>query len=116
MASDLMPPSAGNDPVVPAPATVDRIRRTFVEALGLNVDPEALPYEDMLDDTAGLDSVAILEFVVALEQEFGIELEPERLSLDCLRDLGRLASYIQARTLSGSRTNHERPGSDRDPS
>ena len=102
MASDVTSPGAGAEPTAGSRATADRIRRVFVAALGVNVDPEALPYEAMLDDTVGLDSVAILEFVVALEVEFGIELEMERLTLEFLRDLGRLASYIDARRMSSS--------------
>ena len=85
-------------PGTPARHTIDRIRRVFIAALHLNLREEDLPYEQKLDEAAGLDSIAVLEFVAALETEFRIEIEPELLEIDLLRDLPRLASYIDGRT------------------
>jgi acyl carrier protein len=79
----------------PSRETLDRIRRVFVESLGLNLRPKDLPYESKLDEAVGLDSIAALEFVTALEEEFGFEIEPEFLEIDFLRDLPRLASYLE---------------------
>jgi acyl carrier protein len=45
----------------------------------------------------GLDSLAVIEFVAALEKEFGITLEPELLRLDFVSDLPQLARYIEDR-------------------
>lgn len=73
---------------------MDRIRRVFIESLRLNLREEDLSYEQKLDETTGLDSVAVLEFVAALEQEFGVAFEPEMLTLDIVRDLKALAAYI----------------------
>lgn len=75
--------------------TMNRIRRVFVESLHLNLSPLDLDYEHKLDEFAGLDSLAVLEFVTALEKEFGITIEPELLRLDFVRDLPQLASYIE---------------------
>jgi acyl carrier protein len=91
---------AGNA-AAPSPDTVNRIRRVFIEALRLNIHPADLPYADTLDEAAGLDSVAILEFVLALEAEFHVAIEPQFLQFDFLRDLSRLASYIEARMIGG---------------
>jgi len=85
-------------------STIDRIRRVLVDALGLNVEHEQLTDETTLNDLAGLDSVAVLEFVVALEDEFGVELPPELLTLGFLGDLRRLASYIDARIVAAPRS------------
>ncbi len=74
-----------------------RIRRTLVRALSLEVREEEIPLADSLDAVVGLDSLAVLEFVDALEKEFTIVLEPEQLELDRLRDLAGLARYIRAR-------------------
>jgi acyl carrier protein len=82
---------------------MDRIRRVFIESLRLNVSEEDLPYEHKLDEAAGLDSIAVLEFVAALEKEFGIEIEPEFLEIDFVRDLPRLAFYIEGLTGQRSR-------------
>jgi acyl carrier protein len=58
---------------------------------------EDLPYEAKLDESVGLDSLAVLEFVTALEKEFAITIEPELLRLDFVSDLGQLAAYIDER-------------------
>jgi acyl carrier protein len=90
--------SSGNPPAF-SRDTVERIRRVFVKALRLNVDLQDLPYADTLDEMAGLDSVAILEFVLALEDEFGVAIEAQFLQFDLLRDLSRLATYIEERMI-----------------
>jgi len=77
---------------------MDRIRRIFIRSLHLNLSEEDLAYEDKLDETVGLDSVAVLEFVAALEKEFEIKFEPEMLTLELVRDLKQLAAYIDERS------------------
>jgi acyl carrier protein len=77
--------------------TMARIRRVFVESLNLSVRDDQVPYEQMLEEIAILDSIALLEFVAAVEKEFGIQMEPELLDFDFLRDLPALASHIEHR-------------------
>ena len=79
---------------VRSPETLDRIRRVLIGSLHLNLREEDLAYETKLDETVGLDSVAVLEFVAAMEKEFEITFDPEMLTIDLVRDLNRLASYI----------------------
>ena len=80
--------------IVRSPDTLDRIRRALIGSLHLNLSEQDLAYETKLDETMGLDSVAVLEFVAALEQEFGITFDPEMLTIEVVRDLRRLAFYI----------------------
>jgi acyl carrier protein len=54
-------------------STMERIRK--VESLRLNVREEELPYRQMLEEGAILDSIAVLEFMTAVEQEFGEALD-----------------------------------------
>ena len=77
--------------------TMARIRKVFVVSLNLNAREEDLAYEQMLEEVAVLDSIAVLEFVTAVEREFGIKMEPENLDFDFLRDLSVLAAYIDQR-------------------
>ena len=46
------------------------------------------------DEITSLDSMAVLEFAIGLEREFGITIEPEQLQLSFLRDLPRLRIHI----------------------
>jgi acyl carrier protein len=76
----------------------ERIASCIVRALSLNADPGDLLQEGLrLEQFFGFDSLAVLEVVVALEEEFGIEIEPERLELTLLSDLNRLADYVASR-------------------
>jgi acyl carrier protein len=85
--------------------TMDRIRRVFIDALHLNLREEELRYQDKLDETVGLDSVAVIEFVAALENEFGITFQPEMLTIDVVRDLRLLAAYVDEQVARQRRTN-----------
>ncbi len=80
-----------------SPETMARLKRVFVESLHSDIRDDELPYEQMLEEAAVLDSVAVLEFVTAVEKEFGITLETELLEFDFLRDLSVLALYIEQR-------------------
>jgi|HubBroStandDraft_2_1064218.scaffolds.fasta_scaffold610191_2 acyl carrier protein len=79
-------------------STILRIRRVFIESLHLNLREEEFGYETKLDEAVGLDSVAVLEFVIAIEKEFGIAFEPEMLTFQLVRDLKELAAYVDRRT------------------
>ena len=79
------------------PATLNRVRKVFIESLRLNLTEEDLPEGRRLEEAAGLDSIAVLEFVAAVEKEFGVAIEPAMLNLEFLGDLPRLAAYIDER-------------------
>lgn len=74
-----------------------RIRKIFVESLELNLREDELGDVKRLSEIAGLDSMAALAFVTAVEKEFQIVIEPELLELDFLEDLPRLAAYVESR-------------------
>ena len=80
----------------------DRIKRVFIETVSPGLSQEALLFTQRLDEVAGLDSIALLEFVVALEKEFRFKFEREQLRLELLRDLDGLTSYI-SQHVSGDR-------------
>ncbi len=93
-------------PVTPARAaasgdTLDRIRKAFIASLALNLDANDLRDAQRLDELTGLDSLAVLEFVSAVEKEFGISIEPQFLDLDFVTDLPRLAAYVEERARHG---------------
>jgi acyl carrier protein len=77
--------------------TLDRIQKVFVESISVSAGHENLRYEQKLEEAASLDSIAVLEFMTAVEKEFGIEMEPAFLDFDFLRDLPALASYVKSR-------------------
>jgi acyl carrier protein len=90
--------------------TMARIRKVFVESQHVNISGKELPYEQMLEEVAILDSIAVLEFVAAVEKEFRIRMEPDKLDFDFLRDLSVLAAYIEQRMEAHSDTETEGAG------
>jgi acyl carrier protein len=82
--------------------TVARIRTVFAASLQWDRGGEGLTYEEMLDEAASLDSIAVLEFLTAVEKEFGVELEPAVLEFEFLRDIAALAAYVEDRISSPS--------------
>ena len=77
--------------------TRERIRAVFANSLRLNSRDEELSYEQILDKATSLDSIAVVEFLAAVEKEFGVELEPAVIEFEFLRDVAALASYIEDR-------------------
>jgi len=96
--------------------TRERIRAVFANSLGLNSWDEELTYEQILDKATSLDSIAVVEFLVAIEKEFGVKLEPAVIEFEFLRDVSALASYIEDRLRRSSYLeNGERDRSASDP-
>ena len=80
------------------PDILSRLRTVLVESLQLNLPQDELRGVTRLSEIAGVDSMAALVFVAAVEKEFHIVIEPERLELDFIEDLPRLAVYVEARS------------------
>lgn len=65
--------------------------------------------EDIKDDTSliglgvGVDSVATLEFVVALEEEFQISIDEKEINPELLATIRTISDYISTRTGSTSK-------------
>jgi D-alanine--poly(phosphoribitol) ligase subunit 2 len=79
-------------------STADTIRAKVQEiARGLGRDARKLTVTDVLPQTGVLDSAAILELVVWIETEFGIEIDQQELSLDNFGTIQRMTEFIEAR-------------------
>jgi acyl carrier protein len=78
-----------------------RVRKVLVEALALNASAPETARVKRADDLLGLDSIATLEFALALEKEFGITLDPESLDPEVFADLSRLCAHIERRLARG---------------
>ncbi len=78
-----------------------RVRRVLQDALSLNASERELARAGRADDLLGLDSIATLEFALALEKEFGITLDPESLDPEVFADLLRLCEHIERRLRAG---------------
>lgn len=77
---------------------VTRVKRCIIDAIGLDLVPTAIPDEvALLDKGLGLDSVAILRLVAALEEEFDVEIEDNVLRPELFKSVATLAAYMASR-------------------
>ena len=75
-----------------------RVKRCIIDAIGLDLAPTAIPDEiALLDKGLGLDSVAILRLVAALEEEFDIEIEDNVLRPELFQSVTTLSAYMASR-------------------
>jgi acyl carrier protein len=75
-------------------ALEERIREIIVEQLGVSAD-EAVNEASFIDDL-GADSLDIVELVMAIEEEFGIEVPDE--DAERMQNIGDVISYVQDKT------------------
>lgn len=70
----------------------DRVQRLFVETLKI---PAPAPATDLIE-TGVLDSLALVELLFALEQEFGVTIPLEELDIDSFRSIESIAGLVAA--------------------
>ena len=80
-------------------AVQDKITEIIVEQLG--VKPEEVVTEASFVDDLGADSLDTVELVMALEEEFGVEIPDE--DAEKIQTVGDAIRYIDEKTGSGSK-------------
>lgn len=72
-------------------AIIDKIKSIIVEQLG--VEEDDIKMESSFVDDLGADSLDIVELVMALEEEFDLEIPDE--DAEKIRTVGEAVKYIQ---------------------
>ena len=72
-------------------AILEKISGIIAEQL--DVEVEAVSPEKSFTDDLGADSLAIVELVLALEEEFGIKIPDDRV--DSIKTVGDAVEYIK---------------------
>ena len=75
-------------------AVQERIKNIIIEQLG--VKPEGVIPEALFVDDLGADSLDLVELIMAMEEEFNIEILDE--DTEGLDTVEKLIQYIQAKT------------------
>ena len=88
---------AAPDPTPPRDRTVAEVTRILLERLELQLDPGEIRPDSWLVDDIGLDSAAILDLVIGLEESFGIDLDIAGSEPDDFRSVRSLARYVESR-------------------
>ncbi len=74
-----------------------QIKRMIVERLFLNVSPSEIADDAPIMDTYGIDSVALFELVVGLEDEFGVVMEDVDFKVDTFHSVDSIAAFVSAK-------------------
>ena len=75
-------------------ATFDRVKKVVAEQL--QVDPEQITTEASFIEDLGADSLDVVELVMALEEEFDVEIPDE--DAEKLGTVGAAVDYINQKT------------------
>lgn len=76
----------------------NRLKSMIIDRLFLPISVDELAAEASLIDDHGVDSVSLLELVVGLEDEFGIQIEDGDFDVRNFESVAALASFVAART------------------
>jgi acyl carrier protein len=74
---------------------VSAVERALREVLNDAV-PAGLAEDSRLFEDLHLDSTGVLELLMALEENLGIEVDPENLNMDDFQTVGSLTDYLAA--------------------
>ena len=70
---------------------IEKIREMIAE--NLNIDINTITEEASFKEDLGVDSLDLFELVMALEEEFGVEIPTE--DLETLTTVGAVAKYVE---------------------
>ena len=83
---------------VNATTLIDDVKATVVETLGVEDRASTIDAQTpLLGSLPELDSMAVLELVLALEERFDIVIEGEDVTADLFETLGALASFVDGK-------------------
>ncbi len=71
------------------------IKELLVERLFLRVKPDEIPDNAPLLESLGIDSVALFELVVGLEDVYGITFEEDEFRLSLFQDVESIADFVE---------------------
>ena len=75
----------------------DRLKKMIVERLFLKIPPETIEEDKSLIDTYGVDSVSLLELVVGIEEEFGIQIGDDDFHVKHFETVTALAEFVRGK-------------------
>lgn len=75
----------------------EKIRRLVVSKFNLDIEPQDISAEQSLIELGvGVDSVSTLEFVMELEEEFGVSIDESEISPEVLETVESLSAFIMS--------------------
>jgi acyl carrier protein len=75
-----------------------QIKKMIVERLFLGVAPDDIADDAPLMETYDIDSVALFELVVGLEDEFGVTMEDTDFQVSTFKTVNSIAEFIKQKS------------------
>jgi len=93
---DVTSETAPVKPAAPNPALLEEVKSVIIQAINLHhVKPETMTAATTLGpDGLNLDSIDVLEIVVAIERHFGVKSENSEKGKQYFSSLGAIAQFI----------------------
>ena len=80
---------------------IQRVKKVIVKSLDLQVDPDEIDErETIFGGGIGADSMASLQIIVGIEEEFGIEVEDENLRVELFDSVLDMAEFVRQKLMS----------------
>jgi acyl carrier protein len=74
---------------------IDAVKAVVVETLGIEDRADAFESSTpLLGSLPELDSMAVLELILGIEQRFGVEIDGDDISADVFETLGSLTAFV----------------------
>lgn len=75
----------------------EKIRRLVIGKFNLDISPQDISAEQSLIELGvGVDSVSTLEFIMELEEEFGVSIDESEVSPEVLETVESLSEFIMS--------------------
>jgi len=75
---------------------VDQLKEIIAYKLDVNLNIDEIDENvSLYEDGLGLDSIAIVDLILAIEKEFSLEFGDEELNVELFNNLSTLAQFIQ---------------------
>jgi len=79
--------------------TIDRLKHIIANQLDVNLQLAEIDADTSLfEGGLGLDSIAIMEFITLIEENFNFQFAEEELNMKPFQNLRTLAHFVSART------------------
>jgi acyl carrier protein len=77
----------------------ERLKHIIANDLDINAKMETIREDvSLLEGGVGLDSVAIMEFICIVEEQFGFEFSDEELSMEPFQSLNTFSEFVANKT------------------
>lgn len=75
----------------------ETLRRFILENYLFTTDPTALALDDSLLERGIVNSTGMLELVLFVEEQFGVQVRDEEMTPENLDSVNRIARFVQSR-------------------